>query len=665
MHHFLRAVRLALQQRFTLAGGIFCSLMVALLWGANLGTVYPFVLVVLQNRSIQDWVDEEIATKQAELTKVKAERASLQRDAATAPAAQRRQLEERAARRASEQETLEKSLGALRWAQPRVHRFLPDRPFTTLVLIVALLLLGTLLKDGFLVANMILVERLAQLTTFELRKEFYRRTLRMDLSAFGDDRTSELMSRFTYDMGMLTTGIKTLFGKTIGEPLKMIACLIGAGFICWRLLLFSLILAPPAIFLITRLARSLKRANRRAMEEMSQLYNLLSETFTGIHAVKAFTMERHERHRFHQTSKECYHKAMRIVTYDALAKPSTELMGIGVICLAILAGGYLVLNEQTHLFRIKMTEEKLSFAALLTFYALVAGVSDPARKLADVLNNLQRGAAAADRVYEMLDREPRVVEPLNAKSMPDPHGELIFDRVSFHYVEDCPVLQDIELRIPFGETLAIIGSNGCGKSTLVNLIPRFYDPVEGAVRLDDIDLRDVRLRDLRSRIGLVIQQTLLFDDTVMNNIRYGSPWASDQQVIEAAEKAHAHQFIVDRLEDGYQTIVGERGGKLSGGQRQRIALARAILRDPQILILDEATSQIDPESEQLIHKVLQQFVRGRTTIMITHRLSTLALADRILVMDAGQIADVGTHDELMRRCGLYQRLYRGGLRETA
>jgi ATP-binding cassette subfamily B protein/subfamily B ATP-binding cassette protein MsbA len=226
-------------------------------------------------------------------------------------------------------------------------------------------------------------------------------------------------------------------------------------------------------------------------------------------------------------------------------------------------------------------------------------------------------------------------------------------------------VRGIDLKIPFGQTVAIVGPNGCGKSTLLNLLPRFYDPVQGAVRLEGIDTRELRMRDLRGMIGLVAQQAMLFDDTVWTNIRYGSPRASDEEVIAAAEKAHAHKFILEKLEHGYDTKVGERGGRLSGGQRQRIVLARAILRNPKFLILDEATSQIDLESEQLIHRVLEQFRRGRTTLLITHRISSIALADRVVVMDAGKIVDDGTHDDLLRRCDLYNRLYHSGLRQSA
>jgi ATP-binding cassette subfamily B protein/subfamily B ATP-binding cassette protein MsbA len=429
--------------------------------------------------------------------------------------------------------------------------------------------------------------------------------------------------------------------------------------------LLSLILAPPTGLLIAYLAKTLKRANRKALEQMSSLYGILVETFSGIKVVKAFTMERFERKRFHETSKMCYRKAMRIALFDGMINPITEVMGIAMVSLAILFGAYLWMNQQNYLWGIKMSSQPLSLSALMAFYGLLAGVSDPARRLTEVFNKLQRASAASDRVYQLLDREPSVCDPPRPRPLPRHHRELVFDHVSFHYSPQQMVLEDIHLRIPFGETIALVGPNGCGKTTLANLIARFFDPVAGSVRLDGIDLRDVRLRDLRSQIGVVTQETLLFDDTVYNNIRYGCPQATRAQVIEAAMQAHAHKFIEQKLDNGYQTIVGQGGGRLSGGQRQRIALARAILRDPAILILDEATSQIDLESEQLIHKVLEQFIRHRTTVIVTHRLATLALADRIVVIEGGRIADIGSHDQLLARCDLYRRLHQIQFRETA
>ncbi len=398
---------------------------------------------------------------------------------------------------------------------------------------------------------------------------------------------------------------------------------------------------------------------------MSQIYSTLDETLSGIKVVKAFTMERYERRRFHENNKKYFRKSMKIARYDSLSRPLIEMLGISTICVALLAGAYLGIKQETHLFGIKMSERPLTIEPLIVFFGLLAGASDPARKLSEVYSRIQRAAAAADRIYQLIDRKPLVVDPARPVDFPRHCRDLVLDRVQFHYQPTQQVLQDVSLRIAFGETIAIVGPNGCGKTTLANLIPRFYDPVAGSVRIDGIDLRDVRMADLRGQIGLVTQETLLFDDTVLNNIRYGSPQATRAEVIEAAQQAHAHRFIEAKLENGYETIVGPRGNLLSGGQRQRIALARAILRDPSLLILDEATSQIDLESEQLIHKVLEKFVRNRTTIIITHRMATLALADRIVVMSGGHILDVGTHAELMHRSELYSRLYAIQFKESA
>jgi subfamily B ATP-binding cassette protein MsbA len=456
-----------------------------------------------------------------------------------------------------------------------------------------------------------------------------------------------------------------LLGRVMLEPLKMIACLIGAAFISWRLLLVSLLVAPLVVLVIGRLMQSLKRANRRAMEEMSQLYHLISEVFAGIQAVKAFGMERHARRKLHKSGKQYFFRAIKIALYNALARCSAEALGMSIVCLALIAGAYLVLNQQTHLFGIKIMDRPLSVPMLLAFYGFLVGMSDPARKLAEIFNYLQRGMAASDRVYEMLDRKPKIVDPPQPKYVKSPTPDLRFDNVSFAYTPGQLVLRDVDLTVSFGETLAFVGPNGCGKTTLINLLPRFYDPDEGAIRIDGLDTRDLRLRDLRQMIGLVSQQGLLFDDTVLANIRYGTPHATEAEVIEAAKKAYAHKFITEKLEKSYNTNVGERGGRLSGGQRQRVLLARAILRDPQILILDEATSQIDLESEQLIHKVLEQFTRGRTTLLVTHRVASLALASRVVVMDGGRIIDVGPHEDLLRRCDLYRRLYQIGFKQTA
>ena len=668
MKNFLRAVRLALRYRWTVVGAILCSLGIALLWSANIGTVYPIIEVVFQDKSVPQWADEEVQKLQ-DATRISRQEISQQQDllkgTGTTTAAEREKQQHQLSLTQAKLVSEEEALGWALWMQPYAQRYLPGTPFLTLVVVVVLLITGTLIKDLFLVANMILIERLSQRATFDLRRQFYRNTLRMDLGTFGDNHTAGLMARFTNDMGALTRGISTLLGKTVREPLKMTVCLVGACMICWRLLLLSMVIAPLAIYLVSRLASSIKRASRRALEEMTHLYGVLSETFSGIQVVKAFTTEQAEQQRFDETARNYYQRSMRIVKYNSLIRPTTELMGISIICLAMLAGGYLVLNQQTHLFGLRMSARPLGFGALITFYALLIGSSDPLRKLADVFASLQASTAAADRIYELLDREPAIREVDDPQPLIASEHELIFHNVDFHYTADQPVIKNFNLRINAGETIAIVGPNGCGKSTLANLIPRFYDPVGGTITIDNVDLRQLRLNELRLAIGVVSQQTVLFDNTIMENIRYGSPHASDEQVIEAAGQARADQFIRTQLSDGYQTMVGEGGSKLSGGQRQRVALARVILRNPKILILDEATSQIDPESERLIHQALEQFTQGRTTLLITHRSSSLALADRVLVMEAGHLVDQGTPSELLSRCPLFQRLFQQELKESA
>jgi ATP-binding cassette, subfamily B, bacterial MsbA len=666
--NFVRIVRMAIRYKFTFAASIISALAVAVLWGGNVGAVYPFVEVGLLNQTPQELINKQIEQSQRTVTENTARLEELRGKLAAAAENEQQDIHD-------EIKAVEDRLWAEEWAQrkysilkPYVDDYLPATPFRVFVLVMGLLLVGTVVKDFFLIANNVLVARLAQRATFDLRKLFYRRTLRMDLATFSEDGTADLMSRFTNDMHQVAVGLESLFGRLIVEPLKMIACLALAGFICWRLLLLSLVIVPLAAYSVRWLARTLKRANRRAMEEMATIYTNLEETFRSIKIVKAFTNERQERKQFHDNSKSYYKKAMRIAGYDALSHPMTEVLGITAISMAMLAGVWLVFSKETHLFGIRMTHRPLDWGWMGLFYALLAASADPARKLSEVFSRLQGASAAADRIFSRLDRQPQVRDPKQPIPFHRHHRELVFENVGFAYQPGKSVLEEVNLRIAFGETIALVGPNGCGKSTLANLIPRFADPTTGVVKLDGAPLPDMRIRDIRRQIGLVTQETMLFNDTIFNNIRYGAPDATRQQVIEAAKRAHAHRFIEHELPNGYETSAGALGNCLSGGQRQRIALARAILRDPPILILDEATSQIDLESEQAIQQVLETFTQDRTTILITHRLAVLSLADRIVVMQAGRIIDVGRHEELLARCTFYRRLYQiqfEDLRQTA
>jgi ATP-binding cassette, subfamily B, bacterial MsbA len=380
----------------------------------------------------------------------------------------------------------------------------------------------------------------------------------------------------------------------------------------------------------------------------------------GIKVVKAFTMERYERRRFFLETKSLYKKSVKVAMIDALSDPVLELLALTTVSIALLSGAYLVLYQTTAIdfgwFKLQLASRPIEIEDLLTLYAMLGGISDPVRKLANVHSKVQRASAAADRICVLMDRQPEVSDKPKAVRLHRHKAAIEFEDVHFSYNGRDLVLKGLNLEVRHGETIAIVGPNGCGKSTLMNLLPRFWDVQSGAIRVDGHDLRDVQLRSLRSQIGMVIQETTLFHDTVANNIAYGTRHASRDSVVAAAKRSYAHQFI-SSLPKGYDTMLGEIGTGLSGGQRQRLALARAMLRDPAILILDEATSAVDIQDEALIRRAIEEFSRNRTTFLITHSLGALSFADRIVLLDGGKIEAVGTDAELRRNSPLYRRLH--------
>ncbi len=666
MRHFLRILKYSWPYRFRLVASIICALMVAALWSLNLSAIYPVLQILSTDKNLQQWIDGEIdgqqkqfddPTRRLRLEQLHGVLKNLSENPNEPDAETReRKATEEIAKIEGELNNLATWIYRYQWIKAKVIRHFPEDRFETFVWIMIAVVVGLSLKGVFEFLHDTLVGNVTNHTLFDLRNSFFRRALHQDVRQLATTGTPELMARFTNDTEQIGTGLKVLFGRMVGEPLKAVACFIVACLISWQLTFVFLLIVPLTIVALIRVSKLMRRAAKKVLERMSAMYKVVRETFDGVRAVKGFTREPHQRRRFRAASKDYLNRAMRVIYIDAAAGPVVEVLVVMAIGLALASGTYLVVTGNTHLMGIRMTRQPLEFATLLQLYAFLAATADPVRRLTSVYTRIQIGEAASARIFELYDRMPAVTANANGPRLETVHQQIEFKNVCFSYLPGNPTLDGVNLTVKAGETVAIVGANGCGKTTLLGLLPRFYDPDHGAVLIDGINLRTAHLRSLRRIIGLVTQDTQLFEGTVRENITYGKRGASPEAIIEAARKAHAHEFILKELPDGYDTVVGELATNLSGGQKQRIALARAILRNPKILILDEWSSQIDPNSEAEIHAALREFVKGRTVFLITHKLHTLEIADRIVVMDSGTVADVGTHAELIARCLLYQRL---------
>ena len=649
--------------------------LVAIFWGLNLSVAFPVVKVLLEGQSLSDYVEAEIETaeadraeKSAQLSKIESRIALLTNRGQSGHSELVDLYKQQASAQARITEA-SRTLFAMSMLKSYLLPWLPEDRFDLLACILCMLLVATLLKGMCIFVQDVLVGAVIERTVMDLRKAAFRRTLALDYQTVSMDGTPELMSRFTNDMNMLAYGLQLLGGKVVREPLKAAACLIGALVVSWQLTLLSLVFAPVAGVIFYRIGKKLKAASHRSMESMSRIYKTLEETFDAIKVVLAFDAAPRHRRRFHAENREYYRKAMKIVRIDALTSPATETLGILAAFGALLPGAYLVLRGSDSIWGIRLSSGNLDIAELTLLYVFLAGIIDPLRKLSSVYGKVKRSTAAADRIFALIDRKSLVREVTEPAPLPRHSQSIEFRQVEFHYAmaEETAlevahprrVLDDVNLTIAAGEVVAVVGENGSGKSTLVNLLPRFYDPTHGAVLIDGVDLRDASLRDLRGQIGVVTQETMLFDETIFDNIRYGKSDATAAQIEAAARRARVMDFVAE-LPDGLQTRVGEKGRRLSGGQRQRIALARAILRDPAIFILDEATSAIDATSEQLIHEALKEFCHGRTVLLITHAVTStlLEFVTQVAVMDHGRLVAYGPHERVYETSPTYRKLYR-------
>jgi subfamily B ATP-binding cassette protein MsbA len=473
----------------------------------------------------------------------------------------------------------------------------------------------------------------------DLRDRVFQHLHELAVDYFTSSRTGELISRTTNDTMLVERAVSTIIVDLVKQPVTFISMIVWIFVLDVRLALISMALFPLCIVPVGVFGRKVRRYSRQAQERVADVVSVLQECLSGIRIVKAFGMEGYEIRRFMEQTHAFCGRVTRVAKAMAMVEP------IMVFISTVAVSAVLV---YVHLVEMTMDEFFAFVTALFLMY-------EPAKKLSRLHVNIQQTSAAAERIFEVLDTKSSVVDRPGARALSEAVSEIVFDHVSFAY-GDSVVLDDVSFSVRAGERVALVGSSGAGKTTLVNLLPRFYDPTGGSVSVNGMDIRDLTLSSLRARIGLVTQETFLFNDTVAHNIGYGSDSVSIEAIQHAAMQAHADDFI-RRMPEGYDTVIGERGIRMSGGQRQRLAIARAIMRNPPILILDEATSALDTESERMVQAALDELMAGRTVLAIAHRLSTIASCDRILVMDSGKLIEEGTHDELLRRGGTYKRLY--------
>ena len=543
-------------------------------------------------------------------------------------------------------DTLDKELivnNAYAWVQELISI---HGAFLTLVYMGLALVIMTGIKTlGYFASSAVMIP-LRTGVVRDIRIEVYEKVLRLPLSFFSDERKGDIIARMSSDVGAVENSITSSIDMLIRQPIAIIVCFSTMIWVSWQLTLFVLIIAPIAGWIMGTVSRKLKSQSATVQNQWGDLLAQLDETLGGLRIIKAFIAEHKMLQRFININDQYRSNVNAMAIRQSAAHPMSEFLGTVIIVVVLWFGGYLILSESN-----------LIDASTFVFYMVILySVINPIKELSKATYQIPVGLASMDRIDFILKADNPIKEPTEPQPMTSFEKDIELRNVSFSYVEGRQVLKNINLKVPKGKTIALVGQSGSGKSTLVDLIPRYHDVNEGEVLIDGKNIKTVRISELRALIGNVNQEAILFNDTFYNNITFGVENATMEQVIEAAKIANAHEFIMES-EHGYDTMIGDRGGRLSGGQRQRVSIARAILKNPPILILDEATSALDTESERLVQEALERLMKSRTTIAIAHRLSTIKNASEIYVLYEGEIVESGQHDELIAKNGYYKRLY--------